>query len=214
MKIFNLKHKLYILLIITLLGTLPNGNHIFPNDTNLKNDKNDLFNSYSEYHRRVNYAFSIHNKSENDEALKIILNVLKHYPNSYRGNELAGRIYDLRGNVNKTFLHWLRTLKTDHINNYLYINKIYKLIIDTPKRQKTIKAFLNLLRKTRYQPIKTLLNYKLGHLYRANGEISKSKIHFKKIGFITNWSIIGPFDNDRSSGFNYTYIPEKMSAFK
>ncbi|HEO64913.1 MAG TPA: DUF3857 domain-containing protein, partial [Spirochaetes bacterium] len=136
------------------------------------------------------------------------------HPDSYKGNELAGRLFLIDGNHQKALHHWLKLLKQDHPLNYLYIPKIMEMRVDSLERQKLIAHFLALARKTRYPFIKNLLQYYLSKLYRENHHLKSSRRLIHKMGWITHWKIIGPFDNDRQSRFNRPYPPEHEIDYK
>ncbi len=159
-------------------------------------------------------AYANHKQSKNRKAMQQILTYLLFFPGSYKGHELAARLYELKGERQKAILHWLEMLKQDHPLNYLYIKKISASIIEKTSRTKVIAAFLKLLIKTEYAPVKIRLQYSLGHLYRAEGMVKKSQYYFKRIQWIRPWRILGPFDNDRNSGFHFAYPPEKKVSYK
>lgn len=52
---------------------------------------------------------------------------------------------------------------------------------------------------------KAIVNYLLGYHYRMSNEEKESKEHFKKVGAIQNWQVLGEFDNQSGSGFNKDY---------
>ncbi len=49
---------------------------------------------------------------------------------------------------------------------------------------------------------------RLGDVYARQGKISKSRESYAKISAITDWAIIGPFDNLSGCGYNKAYAPE------
>ncbi len=162
----------------------------------------------------VHQAWSEHRKSRNSVAHNLILTYLKDHPDSYKGNELAGRLFLISGNHQKAFHHWLKLLKQDNPLNYLYLPKVMDIRVDSLERRKLIAHFLALHRKTRYPFIKNLLQYYLSKLYRENHKLKSSHRFIRKMGWITQWKIIGPFDNDRQSGFNRPYPPEYEIHYK
>ncbi len=162
----------------------------------------------------VQQAWFEHRKSRNIKALRLVLNHLKDHPNSYKGNELAGRLFIVRGHHQQALQHWLKLLKQDHPLNYLYITKVMEIRVDSRERRKLIAHFLALLRKTRYPAISNLLQYHLSRLYREKGNLKLSRQLIHKMGWITQWKVIGPFDNDRHSGFNRPYPPEHEIRYK
>ncbi len=51
--------------------------------------------------------------------------------------------------------------------------------------------------------------WRLGGALRAAGDEKRAAREFARLGFITDWQIIGPFDNERGQGFSTAYGPEK-----
>jgi len=52
------------------------------------------------------------------------------------------------------------------------------------------------------------VKYYLGSLYLKTNEVFKAREKYHELGFINNWQIIGPFDNENGEGFNIVYQPE------
>ena len=55
-----------------------------------------------------------------------------------------------------------------------------------------------------------IANYCAGDEYLRMGKLQEAKDCFNKLNFITNWQIIGPFQNEGDSGWKEIYEPEKV----
>ncbi len=85
------------------------------------------------------------------------------------------------------------------------------------------KPELKLLEKIAKDPhsdgtTKAIVDYLLGYHYRMSNEEKKSQEHFKKIGAIDHWQIVGEFENRSGSGFNKDFgvisCPKADCTFK
>ncbi|HPC35840.1 MAG TPA: DUF3857 domain-containing protein [Candidatus Marinimicrobia bacterium] len=68
--------------------------------------------------------------------------------------------------------------------------------------------FDNLARTARHSTMKVNANEKLGRYYNEHANLKKALLHFNKIDAITDWMLIGPFDNISASGYDKVYPPE------
>ncbi|MDH5681701.1 MAG: tetratricopeptide repeat protein, partial [Spirochaetota bacterium] len=146
--------------------------------------------------------------SQNDAAVKLLTGYLKTDPNSYRGNELAVMLYEMRADRKKTLYHLLRLLSHDHPLNYLYVRKAQSLLTDYNDVWIFAVALESLLKKSQRPRIKSVIRHTLMDLYARLGRWNRVYQLKKKLGWLTEWSIVGPFNNDRQSGFDRAYGPE------
>ncbi|MCK5578998.1 MAG: DUF3857 domain-containing protein [Planctomycetes bacterium] len=49
----------------------------------------------------------------------------------------------------------------------------------------------------------------LGHNYLRQGKLKEARMKFQSLSFLTEWQIIGAFDNESRNGFKMAYPPEK-----
>ncbi|HQO73603.1 MAG TPA: hypothetical protein PLO58_02050, partial [Candidatus Marinimicrobia bacterium] len=68
--------------------------------------------------------------------------------------------------------------------------------------------FDNLARTARHSTMRINANEKLGHYYNEHANLKKALFYFDKIDAITDWMLIGPFDNISASGYDKVYPPE------
>lgn len=74
------------------------------------------------------------------------------------------------------------------------VMKLYKRIIENPDRMGILKAMC-------YE--------RIGAFYESKGKFNELKKAYSSINAITNWAVIGPFDNPVGSGYTTVYPPEK-----
>lgn len=63
--------------------------------------------------------------------------------------------------------------------------------------------------------LKAMANEVLGQYYQRKGDLSRAKQYYRNMNALTEWMLIGPFDNVSASGFDKQYSPElEFSASK
>lgn len=61
--------------------------------------------------------------------------------------------------------------------------------------------------------LESWLTYRLGELAFRTGDYRRRAAEYAKLGFITDWRVIGPFENEQGGGFRTPYPPEQELAF-
>ncbi|MFQ5770680.1 MAG: tetratricopeptide repeat protein, partial [bacterium] len=56
--------------------------------------------------------------------------------------------------------------------------------------------------------LKAMANEVLGKYYQQKGDFSKAKRYYENMNSVTEWTVIGPFDNISASGFDKVFPPE------
>ena len=54
-----------------------------------------------------------------------------------------------------------------------------------------------------------LARYRLAMLERTRGNLQKSTAHLHRLGFVTAWTVIGPFDDEGKRGLDVAFPPER-----
>jgi tetratricopeptide (TPR) repeat protein/transglutaminase-like putative cysteine protease len=57
--------------------------------------------------------------------------------------------------------------------------------------------------------VRALARWQLAGLERARGNLQKSAAHLRRLGLVTSWAVIGPFDDEADRGFDAVLPPEK-----
>ncbi|MHC4914754.1 MAG: DUF3857 domain-containing protein [Planctomycetota bacterium] len=80
----------------------------------------------------------------------------------------------------------------------------------TSRRAALLPGLGRLAKAARPRPLlANLVAWRTGQALRAAGDEKAAAREFASLGFITDWQVIGPFDNERGQGFARTYPPEK-----
>ena len=57
--------------------------------------------------------------------------------------------------------------------------------------------------------VRFLLRYLEGEALRGSGQVDRARKLFAELGYVDDWQIIGPFDNERGSGYRRSLAPEE-----
>jgi tetratricopeptide (TPR) repeat protein len=57
--------------------------------------------------------------------------------------------------------------------------------------------------------IRALARQRLAEVERSRGNLRRAAVHVRRLGFVTDWTAIGPFDGEGRSGFDATFPPEQ-----
>jgi hypothetical protein len=72
-----------------------------------------------------------------------------------------------------------------------------------------LTLFDDLSRNARSTTMQVNANEKLGRYYNDHADLKKALFYYDKIDAVTDWMLIGPFDNISASGFDKIYPPEE-----
>jgi cellulose synthase operon protein C len=56
--------------------------------------------------------------------------------------------------------------------------------------------------------VRALARQRLADVERSRGNLQRAAAHVRRLGFVTGWTAIGPFDGEGRSGFDATFPPE------
>lgn len=121
-------------------------------------------------------------------------------------------LYNMQQKYEDSWMAFKNALKTKK-NIYPYIFSTWL----TPKFRRNFDTknfgIINLLEELTEKAdadniLKAMANNMLGDYYFKKGNLAKSKQYFRNLNAITNWMLIGPFDNTAASGFDKVYPPE------
>ncbi|MGC4000043.1 MAG: DUF3857 domain-containing protein [Anaeromyxobacter sp.] len=57
--------------------------------------------------------------------------------------------------------------------------------------------------------VRALARFRLAGLARARGDLGEAEAHLARLGFVTRWQVIGPFDDEGKHGLEAVYPPEQ-----
>jgi tetratricopeptide (TPR) repeat protein len=57
--------------------------------------------------------------------------------------------------------------------------------------------------------VRALARYRLGMLEQSRGNLQRTQAHLARLGFVTGWQVVGPFDDEGKRGFDQPFPPEE-----
>ncbi len=133
-------------------------------------------------------------------------------PDNYRNYFGLSFLYELKYNSELSWEYYKKGL--ERIKNkkpYVAVSLLTRKLLDLRniKDHDYLKYIKNLAFSEKesggYQ---AKLNEKIGIHYQDHGELDSAKTYFNKLGAITDWQLIGPFENISASGYDKVFPPE------
>ena len=128
---------------------------------------------------------------------------------SYEGIYFIERF---NGNFDKAFESIINAaiIASDQPEGVVYTLLASSLKDELTKRKLYIEALNRIILNSKPETsLYDIANYCAGDEYLRIGKLKEAKDCFSKLNFITNWQIIGPFQNEGDSGWKEVYEPEK-----
>ncbi len=156
-------------------------------------------------------------KANNAKAIRYARKVLSKEAGNYAAHELLLNIYQMRGDYAAGFTHLLAMLEQDRVENCIYLpGVIYSksnrdALWLSSQQQEQLETVLT--RKIADPQVPALQKYYqsrlLSALYLETGRLDKVREIADQLGFIREWLVIGPFENQEKLGFDEVYAPEE-----
>ncbi|MFH1903903.1 MAG: DUF3857 domain-containing protein [bacterium] len=125
--------------------------------------------------------------------------------------ENSGLSEEAKGHYDKAFALYEKLIRetSDSVQQEVYLRRIFDMRFSISNKTNVLKI-CKYIRKGRKsnQSLKSLAKWFMLQLYLEDGKIEAAKSLCAKLGFIQNWFVIGPFDNDGKTGFDKKYPPE------
>lgn len=149
-------------------------------------------------------------KSDAAEAARLCDEVLSARPGDLRANELAGLTALLRGDLNAAFDCWIRLLDHDQPQTERYLLALPKIVQDAGRRDRLYRRLERLADDPDANPwLVAHATWLLANRLVDLGRLDKARQRFESLSPVTDWMLIGPFDNEGNSGFSRVYGPEQ-----
>jgi len=126
--------------------------------------------------------------------------------------EIIGFDYWVRGFYQEAFQQWSDFIKKnpDSPDAELYWIMIEEIISKIGKYDDLIELAQTIISSNSdNQILKAYAKFQIVQAYIKRGEISRAEQEAKNLGMVTDWLLIGPFDNTGKSGFKKIYPPEE-----
>lgn len=151
------------------------------------------------------------NSGKIDSAEKLLLEIVDKGENQ-RAELLLAFIYETKLDFKKSWKHFANVL-SENDNQEAYFLSSFRSERVMRNLQDNNDEVLGLMHSLSENSnsgfIRAHMNLHLGEFYVSKAKLEKAKEYYEKIGAITDWSVIGPFENISSSGYYEQYAPEK-----
>jgi tetratricopeptide (TPR) repeat protein len=149
-------------------------------------------------------------KGDHEAVEGKFLEALKEDPNNSRAQLGLALLYSLQGKDEKSASAFRAALNgQSDIYPYLYSQWVTSRVRAGLGTSETRELLEGLTGKADSLGIlRAMANEVLGAYYEEKGDIERSKDYYGKINAVTDWTVIGPFDNVSASGYDKTYPPE------
>jgi tetratricopeptide (TPR) repeat protein len=163
-------------------------------------------------------AWIAHLYQGNDhEAVRLASRVLAQDENNYSAHELMATICRMQGDYAGLFRHSLAMLRQNRIENALYLPGLiymqnFKDVAWTSleQMQQLETVVLSQIGDAHTAPwLKYYFRQLLSALYLETGQLDKMHAQQNQAGYVRDWLVIGPFENQEKLGFDESYAPER-----
>jgi tetratricopeptide (TPR) repeat protein len=145
-----------------------------------------------------------------EKASKHLEQALEQDPSSPKSNLWAAWIAQLLGKQKQAFELFLNAARSADPSAELSIWMAYRIFSTQSQGERLIQVLKELTdNKKAPASVRYRAWYLLGQAYRYLGRFEQAGQAFKKLNYLSQWMMVGPFNNDQNAGFDHVYPPEK-----
>ena len=163
----------------------------------------------------VNSAWKFCNENNQVKAEKAFLDAIKENENNSRAHLGLSYLYQLQQKFQKSWEYYANVFEFESFY-YPYVFAGMMTLKVTMNLDNDKSNIIDFYKKLSEECSETTLcgsiNEKLGRYYLERNELSEALKYLNMNQAITDWLLIGPFDNISASGFDNSYLPEKEIA--
>ena len=115
----------------------------------------------------------------------------------------------LSGDEERAFDHLLEAIRCGNRDAEIYIWLAYR-VLSSRSQVESLAAVLNAVTERKDTPptVRARALHFCGQALRYLGRHAEAAAVFARLGYLQNWMVVGPFDNDQNAGFKTAYSPE------
>ncbi len=116
----------------------------------------------------------------------------------------------LLGDEQAEFEHFLQAARLKHPTAELAIWSAYRAFVTRAQAQRLARVLAEVIQRPDTPPLvrDRALHYH-GHTLRYLGRFEQAGSAFDRLGYVRDWMVVGPFDNDQNAGFDKAFPPEE-----
>jgi tetratricopeptide (TPR) repeat protein len=114
------------------------------------------------------------------------------------------------GDEEQAFDHLLEVIPSGHYSGELALWTAYRLFSTHSQGERLAAVLRALVGRPETDPLmRARASHFLGHVLRYLGDFDGSRKAFARLGYLSEWMVVGPFENDQNAGFETAYPPEQ-----
>ncbi|MBS1537645.1 MAG: DUF3857 domain-containing protein [Bacteroidetes bacterium] len=165
----------------------------------------------SESSKLVDEAWNAWEQNDNSTVELKFLQAIKTDSSNTRAYVGLALLYEIQRKETKAWEVFKNVLKSEKdATPYLYAEWVTAKINSIQQTNASVVEMMEQISKKGDKDgiLKAMAHEVLGNIYQRKGQLAKAKEHYKSIGALEQWTIIGPYENISASGFNAVYPPE------
>ena len=170
-----------------------------------------LFPNISASAQSVEEAWQAWNRNDQKLVEQKFQEAIQANPNDTRAYIGLAYLYEMQYKYLEAWQTYAKVIDTEaDFEPYIFASMMAPRLTNAEEHKSAgiQMLFDNLARTARHSTMRINANEKLGHYYNEHANLKKALFYFDKIDAITDWMLIGPFDNISASGYDKVYPPE------
>jgi len=159
----------------------------------------------------VEAAWSAWNENDQKTVEQKFRQAITVDPSNTRAYVGLSYLYEMQYKYLEAWQNYAKVVKTESdFESYIFAAMMTPRLTNAEEDKSAgIPAlFDHLSRHARHSTMRVNADEKLGRFYNEHANLKKALVYFDKIDAITDWMLIGPFDNISASGYDKSYAPE------
>ena len=151
--------------------------------------------------------------SQNDRPAveKYFTQALTDESEAFRARLGLAYLYQLMENPRVAWQHYRKAIEmAEDPEPYIYAGMIASRMyaLRDEKKSGIMDLYMKLSDSGRYSTLRASASEMVGRYLEEHAQLDKAAEYYSKLNAITDWMVIGPFDNISASGFDRTFPPE------
>ncbi len=143
-------------------------------------------------------------------AARTLADALAADPDNPRIRLWAAWVAELAADEEAAFEHYLAASRSNDPTAELAIWSAYRSATTRSQIERLADVLADAAERPAAPPlVRARAQHFLGHCSRHLGRFAAADRAFARLGYVRDWMLVGPFDNDQNAGFQTAYPPER-----
>jgi tetratricopeptide (TPR) repeat protein len=159
----------------------------------------------------IKSAWDAWSQNDRSSAEKYFTQALNDESNAFRARLGLAYLYQLMENPQTAWIHYEKAIElAEDPEPYIYAGMIASRMyaIRNQKKSGIINLYERLSETGRHSTLRAAACEMVGRYLEEHAQPEKAAAYYSRLQAITDWIVIGPFDNISASGFDRTFPPE------